>query len=131
MDSSSTFYCVNVSAHRPFLRSSPGRSRKYSLDTSFLTDVLDSQEAARETMERLDDSHRPLGVTPVAAAELSVGTNLVAPGERRRADDVLDSLRWLDVPRRTTRRAGETQVSLKRAGEPIPFTGCLLAGTTA
>lgn len=56
--------------------------RPYSLDTSFLIDVLDSEESARETMERLDESDRPLGVTPIAAAELSVGANLGTAAER-------------------------------------------------
>ncbi|MFB6083880.1 MAG: PIN domain-containing protein [Halorientalis sp.] len=104
--------------------------RPYSLDTSFLIDVLDSEASARETMERLDESDRPLGVTPIAAAELSVGANLGTAAERRRADELLDSLLWLDVPRRAARRAGEMQATLKRAGEPIPFTDCLIAGAT-
>lgn len=104
--------------------------RPYNLDTSFLVDVLDGASAARETMERLDTADEPLGVTPVAAAELLVGGSLGSDSDLQAAEELLDALLWLDLTRAVSTTAGRLQARLRQDGNPIAFTDCLIAGAT-
>lgn len=97
------------------------------LDTSFLIDVLDGHDAARRTMDDLDERGAHATVTPVSAAELWVGANLGSVAEYETAAALLDSLTWLEFSRDCARRAGKLQASLKRDGEPLAFTDCMIA----
>lgn len=97
------------------------------LDTSFLVDVLDADSDAKAVMDELDDQgHRPT-VTPVSAAELWVGANLGSVAEYEATARLLDSLIWLDFTRGCARRAGKIQAELRRNGEPLAFTDCMIA----
>lgn len=97
------------------------------LDTSFLIDVLGGRDAAREVMEDLDDRGALATVTPIAAAELWVGANLGPVAEYEATAELLDSLTMLEFSRRSARRAGELQATLKRDGEVLAFTDCMIA----
>ena len=97
------------------------------LNTSFLIDVLDGAERARETMERLDDRGERHAVTPISAAELWIGAERAGSRERRRTKRLLESLLWLDVDRRSARRAGTLQAELLDSGVPLGFNDCMIA----
>ncbi len=99
------------------------------LDTSFLIDVLDGAEAAREAMEELDREGERHCVTPVAAAELWIGANLGSAREFRRTEELLESLLWLEVDRSVARRAGRIQAELIESGSELGFNDCLIAAT--
>lgn len=97
------------------------------LDTSFLIDLLQGREGARETMEELDTEGGRHAVAPVSAAELWVGAHRGSAMEFERAGELLDSLLWLEFTRACTRRAGRIQATLLEEGEPIGFTDCTIA----
>lgn len=99
------------------------------LDTSFLIDVLDGDDAARETMSRLDERDERHAVVPVTATELWIGANLGSVREFHRTEELLESLLWLDVDRDCARRAGRLQAELMESGSPLGFNDCLIAAT--
>lgn len=99
------------------------------LDTSFLIDVLDGDDAARETMTDLDDRDERHAMVPVTAAELWIGANLGSVREFRRTEDLVESLLWLDIDRDCARRAGRLQAELMESGTPLGFNDCVIAAT--
>jgi tRNA(fMet)-specific endonuclease VapC len=99
------------------------------LDTSFLIDVLDENQAARETMTGLDDRNERRAIVPVTAAELWLGANVGSVREFRRTEDLVESLLWLDIDRGCARRAGRLQAELMESGTPLGFNGCVIAAT--
>ncbi|WP_049935935.1 PIN domain-containing protein [Haloplanus natans] len=99
------------------------------LDTSFLIDVLDGNEAARETMADLDERDERHAVAPVTAAELWIGANLGSAREFRRTEELVESLLWLEFDRNCARRTGRLQAELMEAGAPLGFNDCVIAAT--
>lgn len=100
------------------------------LDTSFLIDVLDGDDAARETMADLDESGERHAVTPVTAAELWIGAHLGSVAEFRRTEELLESLLWLEIDRTCARRAGEIQAELIESGSRLGFNDCVIAAAS-
>ena len=96
------------------------------LETSFLIDVLQANEAAREVMEDLDDSGVRPSVAPVAAAEVWVGAHLGSRAEHAATRELLESLTWLPFSRECARLAGELQATLTQEGVPLGFSNCLI-----
>lgn len=99
------------------------------LDTAFLIDVLRSDNVARDLLDELDSERGRQAVTPVSAAELWIGANRGSVADYRRAEELLESLLWLDVTRSCARRAGALQADLLDAGNELGFNGCLIAAT--
>jgi predicted nucleic acid-binding protein len=99
------------------------------LDTSFLIDVLDGDEAARETMTDIDGRDERHAIVPVTAAELWIGANLGSIREFRRTEELVESLLWLDIDRDCARRAGRLQAELMESGTPLGFNDCVIAAT--
>ena len=99
------------------------------LDTSFLIDVLDGDEAAREVMTDLDERSERHAVTPVTAAELWIDANMCSIQEFRRTEELLESLLWLEFDRGFVRRAGRLQATLMESGSPLGFNDCVIAAT--
>lgn len=97
------------------------------LDTSFLIDVLEGAEAARDVFDDLRADGVRHAVSPVSASELYVGAHGGSRVEYERAVELLESLRWLELDRATARAAGRLQSDLIDRGEPIGFTDCLIA----
>lgn len=97
------------------------------LETSFLIDLLRGDDAATEIAESIDERGKRATVTPVAASEMWVGANLGTAAERDSAAELLESLTWLEFSRKSAERAGEIQAELKRDGEVIGFTDCMIA----
>lgn len=97
------------------------------LETSFLIDVLQAEESAREVMEDLDDSNVRPSVAPVAAAECWVGAHLGSRAEHEATRELLESLTWLPFSRECARLAGDLQATLTREGVPLGFSDCLIA----
>jgi len=99
------------------------------LDTSFLIDVLDGDEAARETMTDLDERDERHAIVPITAAELWIGANLGSVREFRRTEELVESLLWLELDRNCARRAGRLQAELMESGSPLGFNDCVIAAT--
>lgn len=99
------------------------------LDTSFLIDVLDGDEAARDLMETLDEEGIRHGVTPISAAELWIGAHQGAGADYRQTGELLESLLWLDVTRSCARRAGALQADVMAEGNRLGFNDCVIAAT--
>lgn len=99
------------------------------LDTSFLIDVLNGDEAARETMQELDERSERNAVTPISASELWIGAHRGSVVEYRNTEELLESLLWLDVTRSCARRAGSLQAELLEDGSRLGFNDCLIAAT--
>lgn len=99
------------------------------LDTSFLIDVLDADEAARDLMSQLDGEGTRHAVTPVTATELWIGAEQGSVAEYRQTEELLESLVWLEITRSCSRQAGELQSKLHDSGIPLGFNDCLIAAT--
>jgi tRNA(fMet)-specific endonuclease VapC len=99
------------------------------LDTSFLIDVLDGDEAVRAVMTDLDERSERHGVAPVTATELWIGANLGSVREFHRTEELLESLLWLEFDRGCARRAGRLQAELVDSGSPLAFNDCVIAAT--
>lgn len=99
------------------------------LDTSFLIDVLNADDAASETMAELDEASGRTAVTPVTATELWIGAHRGSVAEFRETEELLDSLLWLDVSRSCAQRAGSIQSDLLDDGNRLGFNDCLIAAT--
>ena len=99
------------------------------LDTSFLIDVLDGDDAAREVMMELDERTERHAVTPVTAAELWIGAHLGTVQEYRRTAELLDSLLWLEFDRDCARLIGSLQAELIDSGVQLGFNDCVIAAT--
>lgn len=97
------------------------------LETSFLIDLLRGHEGATELAESLDEAGERPTVTPVAASELWVGAGLGTGSEREAAAELLQSLTWLEFSREAAELAGKIQADLKREGNAIGFTDCMIA----
>ena len=97
------------------------------LDTSFLIDVLDGNEAAEKMKTTLDNRRERSAVAPVAAAELWIGAHLGSARELRQAEQLLDSLLWLEFNRACARRVGQLQADRIEAGAQLGFNDCVIA----
>jgi len=97
------------------------------LDTSFLIDVLEANEAARELMDRFERDRTHLSVTPVTASELWIGATLGTDAEAETTRGLLDSLTWLPFSRGCAQRAGELQAGLIEDGREIGIADCMIA----
>jgi len=99
------------------------------LDTSFLIDVLDGDEDARDVMETLDEEGVRHGVTPVSAAELWIGAHQGVGADYRQTGELLESLLWLEFTRSCARRAGALQADVMAYGNRLGFNDCVIAAT--
>ncbi|MDL5362654.1 PIN domain-containing protein [Halalkalicoccus sp. NIPERK01] len=97
------------------------------LDTSFLIDVLEANEDARELMGELDGEREHLSVTPVTASELWIGGHLGSRAEYEATRELLQSLTWLNFSRDCARRAGDLQADLIRKGGELGVADCMIA----
>jgi predicted nucleic acid-binding protein len=97
------------------------------LETSFVVDVLQGRKGARPVMEEIRDEKGRPTVTPVTASELWVGTYFGSAAELEAAQDLLDSLAWLDFSRDCARRAGRLQADLVQDGSPLGIADCMIA----
>jgi predicted nucleic acid-binding protein len=97
------------------------------LDTSFLVDVLEANEAARAVMDELETEREHLSVTPVSASELWIGGQLGSRAEYEATRGLLESLTWLDFSRNCARRAGRIQANLIREGGQLGIADCMTA----
>jgi len=97
------------------------------LETSFVIDVLQGRNEARPVMEEIRDEKGRPTVTPVTASELWVGAYFGSAAELEAAQDLLDSLTWLDFSRDCARRAGRLQADLAQDGSPLGIADCMIA----
>lgn len=97
------------------------------LETSFVIDVLQGRNGARPVMEEIRDEKGRPTVTPVTASELWVGAYFGSAEELEAAQNLLDSLTWLDFSRDCARRAGRLQATLAEDGSPLGIADCMIA----
>lgn len=97
------------------------------LESTFLVDLLRSDQAATAVAESLDEAGERPSVTPVSAAEVWVGAELGTDPERAAAARLIESLTWLDFDRGSARLAGSIQAALVREGDEIGIADCMIA----
>lgn len=97
------------------------------LESTFLVDLLRSDQAATAVAESLDEAGERPSVTPVSAAEVWVGAELGTDPERAAAARLIESLTWHDFDRGSARLAGSIQAALVREGDEIGIADCMIA----
>lgn len=101
-----------------------------SLDSTFLIDLLRDEPAAAARLDRLETAREPRFVTPAAAAEVMVGAHVLGGRSRRAAEDLLESLAWLEVDRESCRIAGRVGAELIARGEPLGASDLFIAAVS-
>lgn len=99
------------------------------LDTSFLIDVMSSDEAALATARALEAERVPQRVPTIVIYELFVGVGYTdrTESEVDRIEAVLDARPVVEVDERTMRKAGRIKGRLKATGENVG-TGDAIVG---
>jgi tRNA(fMet)-specific endonuclease VapC len=99
---------------------------RYLLDTTVLIAHLRGDEGVTNTMLDLLRAGHTLGTSCVNIAEVERG---LRPGERRRAQSLIDRLGFLETTREAAMRAGRYQAEWARRGRRIHTPDALVAGT--
>ena len=97
---------------------------RYLLDTTVLIDFLRGRQVIVELLERLAKEGHELGVCAVNIAELYSG---LSPEERRKADRLIDNLRYFDIDREAAKLAGSYRYAFARQGRPLSTADTLVA----
>jgi predicted nucleic acid-binding protein len=101
-----------------------------SLDSTFLIDLLRRVPAAVEHLDRLEGSREPRFVTPPAAAEVLVGAHGIGGRSLQVAEELLQSLQWLEFDWEACRLAGRIEAGLIAKGEPMSAADLFIAAVT-
>lgn len=96
------------------------------LDTTFLIDLLDSLDAAEDTLESLIEADTPVAVSPLSVYEAGLG---LRETERDRFDEILAAMVVFPLGETESRRALAIQRTLGDRGEPIGDVDSLIAAT--
>ena len=96
------------------------------LDSTFLSDLLDSLDAATDTLESLIESDAPVAVSPLSVYEAGLG---LRENEHDRFDGILASMVVFPLGETESRRALAIQRTLSDRGEPIGDVDSLIAAT--
>lgn len=101
------------------------------LDTSFLIDVMNSDEAALAKVDEIEAAGRPQTVPAMTLQELyiGVGASDLPEDERRRIESVLASRPVIPTSEAIARRAGRLDGELRRAGERVNLGDATVAAT--
>ena len=101
-----------------------------SLDSTFLIDLLRRVPAAVAHLDRLEASREPRFVTPPAAAEVMVGAHGIGGQSLRVAEEMLESLQWLEFDWESCRLAGRIEADLIARGEPLSAADLFIAAVS-
>ena len=101
-----------------------------SLDSTFLIDLLRRVPSAVERLERLEASREPRCVTPPAAAEVLVGAHGLGGKALKSAEELLQSLQWLEFDWESCELAGRIEAELIDRGEPMGAPDLFIAAVT-
>lgn len=101
------------------------------LDTSFLIDLMSSEEGAIQRAHRLEIDHVPQRVPTMVVYELFVGVGHTnrTDSEIDRIEGVIESRSVVEVDERTMRKAGRIRGRLQSEGRPVG-TGDVIIGAT-
>lgn len=97
------------------------------LDSSFLIDLMASDEAAVAKLEELVADGKPLGVPALTVTE--VGTGLRDESAREAFDDVLVDIDVVPLDRDAALRAARIQRRLEADGQRIEVVDAMIAAT--
>jgi len=100
------------------------------LDTDFLVALLRGHPEALERAEEYDSSGVEVSTTSMNAFEIYLGAfrSREASKNLKEADDLLSSIKVLDLNLEGARRAGEVFSELLRKGMPIGLRDAIIAG---
>ncbi len=101
-----------------------------SLDSTFLIDLLRQVPSAVERLDRLEAAREPRFVTPPAAAEVLVGAHGFGGRSLLVAEEMLQSLHWLEFDWEACRLAGRIEAGLIVRGEPMGAADLFIAAVT-
>jgi tRNA(fMet)-specific endonuclease VapC len=101
------------------------------LDTAFVVDVWDGDEAALDCLDDLERRGLPQRLSAMTVFELhyGVGRSGKPERERRRVLDVVDSKPIVAADRAVMAKAGSLHATLENDGKPIGESDCIIAAT--
>lgn len=97
------------------------------LDSCFVIDLMDDEEAAVAKLHELVADGRPLALSSLTVTEVGVGLN--SPVARDRFDDVTDRMSVVPFEGSTARRAARIQRGLRDDGSPVGIVDAMIAAT--
>jgi predicted nucleic acid-binding protein len=101
-----------------------------SLDSSFLIDLLRRLPAAVSRLEDLEAKPEPRCITPPAATEVMVGAHGIGGKALRSAEEMIQSLQWLELDWDSCQLAGRIEAELIAKGEPMGAADLFIAATS-
>lgn len=102
------------------------------LDTSFLLDVMASDNGAVSRASEIEASDDVAKMSAMSVYELYYGVEMaeVSDDEQRRVDHVVDTYPVVDPDRTIMQRAGRIDASLDRTGQAIDDDADVIIGAT-
>ena len=103
---------------------------KVCLDTDFLVALLRIREEAAKKAEEYDSIGAEISTTSMNALEIYLGAFRSRQAEKnvRQADDLLNSIRVLELNVESSRRSSEILSELIGRGQPIDLRDAIIAG---
>ena len=98
----------------------------YAFDADFIIDIEKRIATSLDLFRRLDAGGHDLLLSVVAYAEYYSG---VWRGVRPAMDDLIDSLRLIDVTEPIAAQAARYRLEFKTRGRPLQLMDCLIAAT--
>lgn len=98
-----------------------------SLETTFLIDLLSGEAEAVKRARELEVQAETTCVTPPAAAEVLIGAYYVGGAELARAQELLESLIFLDFDLEACEEAGRIGADLIARGEALGSADLFIA----
>jgi predicted nucleic acid-binding protein len=101
-------------------------------DTSFLIDLMRKDEAAVRKLKEVEKSHQGQGVAAPSIFELFVGIGLSKKPEKekKKVMKTLLAVPVLDLKKESSSRAGLIYADLKKKGQTLDPTDCMIAAVT-
>jgi predicted nucleic acid-binding protein len=104
--------------------------KRVCLDTDFLVALLRSHPEAVKRAEEYDSIRAEISTTSMNAFEIYLGAFRSREAEKnvKQADDLLNSIKVLELTLESSRRSSEILSELIRRGAPIDLRDAIIAG---
>ncbi|MFB6158871.1 MAG: PIN domain-containing protein [Candidatus Nanohalobium sp.] len=102
------------------------------LDTSFLLDLLEGDEAAARKAEKLEERQEQLKLSAATVFELHTGIERSAKPEeeKKKVKEVIDSKQVLEASHETMKKAGKLHGKLINEGSRVQAFDTVIAATS-
>ncbi len=99
---------------------------RYLLDSDAIIDYLKGVAATIALIRQLGQQGHQLCTCDVVECEVYAG---LPPAQRAQAEQLLDALEYLPIPRRAARQAGDWRRDYRTRGIQLATSDCLIAAT--